>query len=55
MLLSFAERNPGMTRVIIGDALVMKTIGCRCESISSSTDWSFPSNRAFASPRLKES
>ena len=22
MLLSFAERNPGMTRVLIGDALV---------------------------------
>ena len=34
VLLAFAQKNKGMTRVLIGDALVHETSGCRRVSIS---------------------
>ena len=37
MLLGFAEKNPGMTRVLIGDALVTEDDRLQTASTSSST------------------
>src|SRR5665647_3358741 len=51
VLLLFAEKNPGMTRVLIGDALVNEVERLQFGSTNYSTAWNPLSSKACASPK----
>jgi TetR/AcrR family transcriptional regulator len=54
LLLRFAQKNRGMTRVLIGDAWSMKTSACRPASTPCSTKSKPLSSRRYASPQRRK-